>query len=480
MATELSRSDRSARLGPRGWVVLVTLCGATFMTGLDFSVITVALPEIGRDLGFTSVGQLQWVSTACVLPTAALLPLCGRLSDRIGRRRLFIAGVLAFGVCSLAAGLATAPGPLIAARAGQGVAAAAIGATAIALLTTVFAEGRQRTRALAVNGVLLSLGFVVGTMGGGVITSGLSWRWTMLVLVLIGAIVLVGAASIPGGADQPVAARLDVPGAVLAGGGLFTLVYAVSAGPAAGWASPSIWGSLVAAVVLFAGFFAVEARHPAPLVPPGVLRRRTVKYSFLVGLITFGMCGGATVLLSLYMQNVLGYSPLAAGFGFLAEGGAAIAAGALASRLIAAHGTRTAMVAGLLVQAAGTGAMAWLAVDGPLTLLLATSAVMGFGHVLAVVSFVNTLTSGLPTRELGVAGGLAQLPQFVGSVGVAGLAAIAAARAGGLTGTATPAATLAGIQAAVLTAAVILLAGALVAARCLPGRSPDRPRHHLR
>lgn len=456
------------RLGAKGWLILFTLCGATFMTGLDFSVVTVALPEIGRDLGFASTGSLQWVATACLLPTAGLLPLFGRVSDLVGRRRLFLVGVTLFSLFSLAAGLAGSPGLLIAARAGQGAAAAMIAPTAIALMTTAFPEGPKRTRALGVNGAVLSLGFVLGTLGGGVITSGLNWRWTMLILVIIGAVVLAGALSVLPKNDTRIPATLDIPGAVLASMGLFALVYGISTGADAGWTSWPTLGSLVLAVVSLGTFLLAEKRHAAPLVPLGLLNRPTVKWSGLIGLITLGMCGGTTVLLSLYMQDILGYSALATGAGFLAEGITALVGGMLAARLITAWGKVGAMATGLTVQGLGTAAMFFLPVDGGLALLLITSGAMGFGHVLTVVAFITTMTSGVSNAEQGVAGGLSQLPQFVGAIGTAGLAAIVTVRTETLSSTTTPAlATLGGLHAAVLTAGIICLAGAAIAVALL-------------
>ncbi|MEV0664145.1 MFS transporter [Actinomadura luteofluorescens] len=454
---------RSSALGHRGWLVLITLCGATFMTGLDYSVVTVALPEIGRDLGFASAGSLQWVATACLLPTAGLLPLFGRVSDIVGRRLLFTSGVVLFGGFSLAAALAPGPAPLIAARAGQGASAAMITPTAIALMTAAFPEGPRRTRALGVNGAVLSLGFVLGTLGGGVITSGLNWRWTMLLLAVISVLVLLGTTTLPRGAGTRAPARLDVPGAMLASIGLFALVYGISTGADAGWASPPTLGSLFLALLSLSAFFLAERRHPAPLIPLGLLARPTVKWSGLVGLVTLGMCGGTTVLLSLYMQDVLGYSALAAGTGFLAEGIAALMAGVLAARLIAALGTARAMSLGLAVQGLGTGAMVLLPVKDGLLLVLATSGAMGFGHVLTVVSFIATMTSGLRDDEQGTAGGLSQLPQFLGGIGTAALAAIVTARTDALSSTTDRAhATLGGLHAATLTAGLLCLAaGAL-------------------
>ncbi|MFG2558666.1 MFS transporter [Streptomyces sp. NPDC048496] len=460
-----SGEDAADRLGAKGWLIVATLCGATFMTGLDFSVVTVALPEIGRSLGFASTGSLQWVATACLLPTAGLLPLFSRVCDLVGRRRLFTMGVALFSGFSLIAGLAAGPAMLIAARVGQGASAAMIAPTAIALMTTAFPEGPQRTKALGINGAVLSLGFVLGTLGGGVITSGLSWRWTMLILVIIGALVLLGATILlPRTADTRAAARLDIPGAVLASMGLFALVYGISTGPEADWGSVSTLGSLALAVVALGAFLQVELRHAAPLIPLGLLNKPTVKWSGLIGLITFGMCGGTTVLLSLYMQDVLGYSALATGAGFLAEGITALIGGMLAARLMGALGKVGSMATGLAVQGVGTGAMFLLPQDGGLALLLLTSGAMGFGHVLTVVSFITTMTSGLRDDEQGIAGGLSQLPQFLGAIGTAGMAAIVTARAEALSATTSPTlATLSGLHVATLTAGATCLVGVLLA-----------------
>ncbi|MGW6495582.1 MFS transporter [Nonomuraea angiospora] len=440
-------------MNTREWLVLVTLCGATFMTGLDYSIITVALPELGRDLGFATRGDLQWVVTACLLPTAALMPLFGRVSDVVGRRRLFAVGVTAFTGFSLLAALAPVPGVLVGARAGQGVAAAMIGPTALALMTTAFAEGPKRTRAMGVNGALLSLGFVAGTIGGGLVTSGLSWRWTMLILVGIGVVVLVGALTLLPGDSGRSAVRLDVPGAVLASGGLFALVYGIST---------LTWVGVAAAVLLLGAFLAVEARHAAPLVPPRLLRRPTVKWGMAVALVTFGMCGGATLLLSVYMQDVLGWSALRTGLGFLGEGVAALVAGGLAARLIGAYGAPATVAADLTTQAVGTAAMVFLPASGGLGVLLATSAAMGFGHVLTVVAAITTITSGLDPADQGVAGSLAQMPTFVGAIGVAGLTAVASAYAELLTG----------LHAAFVVAGAVALLGAAGGALLLRRATP--------
>ncbi|QFZ20962.1 MFS transporter [Saccharothrix syringae] len=461
--------EATAGLGLRGWLTLITLCMAQFMIALDFSIVTVALPAIDRGLGFGGAADLQWVMTAFILPTAGFLLLFGRVSDLVGRRPLFILGLGIVTVFSLVAGLATAPWVLIAARAGQGVGSAMVGATALALLTASFPEGPRRDKALGVSGALLSLGFVVGTIAGGVITSGLSWRWTMLILVIMGVVVLAGAVALLDKDEERSPARLDVPGALLATTGLLALVYGISTVGESGWTSPAALVPLIAAVVLLAGFLVVEGRQEAPLAPLSILRRRTVKWGGLTGFITFGMCGGSTVLLSLYMQEVLHWSPLATGLGFIVEGVAAMVSGSLAARFISGLGTPAVLVLGLVVQGLGTAAMLLLPQDGDLVLLLVTSAALGFGHVLAVVAFIGTMTSGVPTEHTGLASGLAQTAQQVGSaVGVAVLAAVVAATT--VPDAASPeAATLDGLRSALLVAAAVTFAGVLVAVLFLRG-----------
>ncbi|HEX7301577.1 MFS transporter [Lentzea sp.] len=323
------------------------------------------------------------------------------------------------------------------------------------------------------SGALLSLGFVVGTIGGGVITSGLSWRWTMLILVIMGALVLLGAVTLFEKDQERHATRLDVPGALLATTGLLALVYGISTVGTSGWGSPGALVPLVGSVVLLGAFLFVEGRQKAPLAPLSILGRRTVKWGGLTGFITFGMCGGATVLLSLYMQEVLRWSPLATGIGFVAEGGAAMVSGVLAARFIGRIGTPAVLMLGLLVQGVGTLAMLLLPQQGNLVLLIVTTSALGFGHVLAVVAFIGTMTSGVPSEHTGLASGLAQTAQQVGSaVGVAVLAAVVAAAT--VPDAAAPeAASLAGLRAGLLVAAIVTLAGLAVVALFL--RKPQQP-----
>ncbi|MFJ5266241.1 MFS transporter [Streptomyces sp. NPDC088387] len=463
-----------AVFAPREWLVLITLCCATFMCGLDFSIVTVALPEIGSGLGFSSAGTLQWVATASLLPSASLLPLFARVADLIGRKRLFTIGVAVFTLFSVGAAFANSPGVLIATRIGQGTAAAMIAPSAIALMTGYFAEGPKRARALGLNGAVMSLGFVLGALGGGVITSGFSWRWTMVALCVMGVVALAGALALPSIRESGAAKRMDIPGAILATLGLFGLVYGISTGGDEGWTRPASLGPIVGGVLLLVAFLLVERRHPEPLVPLSVLNRPTVKWSGLFGVITFGMCAGTTVLLSLYMQDVLGFTALQAGLSYLGEGAAAMLGGLYVAKLLTRFGGVRVLTAGLLIQGVGTVAMFTLPVSVNLTALLVTSSVMGLGHVFSVVSFITVMTSGVSEEDQGVVGGLSQLPQYVAAIGVSGLSAIAAARTNALAGSgdATVADTLGGLHAGMVTAGIVALAGGLLVGAVLRKRNP--------
>ncbi|MCX5422327.1 MFS transporter [Streptomyces sp. NBC_00078] len=457
----------------REWLVLITLCCATFMCGLDFSIVTVALPDIGTALGFSSAGTLQWVATASLLPSASLLPLFARVADLIGRKRLFALGVAVFTLFSLGASLANSPGMLIAARIGQGTAAAMIAPSAIALMTGYFREGPKRARALGLNGAVMSLGFVLGALGGGVITNGFSWRWTMVALCVMGAPALAGALALPAIHESGAARRMDIPGAILATLGLFGLVYGISTGGDEGWTRPAALGGVVGGLVLLAAFLLVERSHPEPLVPLPVLNRPSVKWSALFGVITFGMCAGTTVLLSLYMQDVLGFTALQTGLGYLGEGTAATLGGIYVAKLLSRFGGVRVLGAGLLIQGVGTVGMFALPQDVNLAALLVTSSVMGLGHVFSVVSFITVMTTGVTEEDQGVVGGLSQLPQYVAAIGVSGLSAIAAARTSALSSGATPsrADILGGLHTGMVTAGVVALAGAVLVGAVLRRRT---------
>ncbi len=401
------------RLTGRLRLILFVLLGAQFMLSVDFSILNVALPAIGAGLGI-GAGNLAWVATAFALPAAGFTLLFGRVADLFGRRRLFLAGMVLLAVASLVGGLAGSPGVLLGARVLQGLAAAMATPAALSLLTTVFPEGPMRARALGLNGALLSGGFTAGALLGGLLTGELSWRWAFLLNVPVAVIVLVVApVVVPAGraADRP---RLDVPGAVTATLGLLSLCFGLITAGHHGFTDPLVPLSLGAAAALLTTFWFVELRSPAPLASVRILTRPTVKWGNLGGLLVFSMESAVVFLMTLYLQQVLGYSAVTTGLVFGVPGIAAIFAGVLAPRVIGRLGTRTVLVGGLVVQALANGVL--LALDGGrggVALVPAALLVGFFGHVSAIVAYTVTATSGLPDAEQGLATGLATLTQQV-------------------------------------------------------------------
>ncbi|MGW2030780.1 MULTISPECIES: MFS transporter [Streptomyces] len=475
MTSDTVSPPAKARFTTRQWLIIALLCGAQFMLALDFSILSVALPVLGKDLGF-ALSDLQWVVTAFALPSGGLLLLFGRAADLYGRRNWFIVGMALFTVASLAGGLATTPGFLLAARAVQGVAAAMLTPAAMSLLTTNFAEGAQRDRALGINGALLSLGFLSGVVLGGVITELTSWRVTLFISVPVGVAAVIAAPILIKESRNEETPRLDILGALTVTGGLLSVIYGVTSAERNGWGAATTLISFAAGAVLLAAFFAVESRVAAPLVDLGVLRRRTVSWGNTTGLITFAMMTGMVFLLTLYMQKVRGMTPLDAGFSFAALGVAAVLGGAFAARIIGRIGVHRALVYGLVLQAASTAVLYLLDTDGGMPLLLVATAAGGFGHLLAVVGYMITATSGLPDHEQGLATGLAYTGQQLGvTVGTPILATVAASgieSAGG----SGPAAVLHGVQGGLLTAAAALAVAAVIAVAFLrPARTTAAP-----
>jgi EmrB/QacA subfamily drug resistance transporter len=461
-------------MGGRAKLVLFVLCAAQFAVALDFSILNVALPVLGHDLGLGEA-DLQWAVTAFALPSGGFLLLFGRIADLYGRRRLFLTGLALFTLASVLAALAWGPVPFLAARALQGLGAAIIVPTGLSLLTTSFPEGPQRDRALGISGTLLSLGFTVGMVFGGVLTSALGWRSTMALNVIMGALVLVAAPLLltehrP--TDRP---RLDVPGAVTVTGGLLALIYSLSTAAQRGWGHPDVLGTLVAAVALLAAFVLIESRATAPLVSLRVLRRRSVAWGNLGGLTTFAMMSSVIFLSTLYLQQVRGLSPLASGLLFGVMGLGAAVAGTVAPRLVGRFGPRTVLVSGLTLQAACTALLLATGPHGavPVVLLTAAGTVACMGHLGAIVSYGITATSGLANHEQGLATGLVTTAQQVGlTLGIPILSALAAAHTTGLRHAGTPStpAMLSGIHLGLAADAALVLAVALLIALFLRAR----------
>ncbi|MEU1785789.1 MFS transporter [Streptomyces sparsogenes] len=405
-------------------------CAAQFMVVLDVSVVNVALPSIQAALGFDDAG-LQWVVGSYALVFAGFLLLGGRLADLYGRRRVFLWGLLLFSSSSLVGGLATGPGLLIAMRAVQGLGAAVLAPATLTILTTTFAEGQVRTRALAIWTAVSSAGGAAGNLIGGVLTDSLSWRWILLINVPIGAVAVLAAGRLlPADHPRTASGRLDAPGAVLATLGVTALVYGVNQAGPHGWSGTTTLSGLAVGVVTLAAFVVTEARYAAsPLMPPSLVRLRPI----WAGNATMLLAGACFIpmwyFLSLYMQDVLHYGALATGLGFLPHTLVGIAAARLAPAVMRHTGARSLIVFSALLGAAG---FLWQsrigAASGYVDGLLGPAIVMSAGMGLLVTPITTTVTSGVSDTEAGAASGLMNTTrQMGGAFGLAALVTLATA-----------------------------------------------------
>ncbi|MFG2871626.1 MFS transporter [Streptomyces sp. NPDC048338] len=454
VALDVTAAPASTRMDGRMRLVLLVLLVAQFMLAVDFSILNVALPVIGEGLGF-SLAHLQWIATAFALAAAGFTLLFGRVADIVGRRRIFLGGMAVLGLSSLVGGLATGPEMLMAARVAQGLATAAVTPAGLSLLTSSFPEGPLRDKALGLNGALMSAGFTTGAVLGGVLTDLLSWRWAFFINVPVALAVLLVAPAVLRESRPQVRPRLDIPGAITVTGGLLALVYGLTAAGERGWTDSVALTALGVGAVLLTAFRAVEKRAASPLVPLRILGRRTVVWGNLAGLVAFVTETSLVFLMTLYLQDVLGFSPLAAGLSFGVLGAGTVVGGVLAPRFIGRHGARTALVAGGLLQAAATVALHALGDDrSGLWLLLTATFLGGVGNMLAIVGFMVTATSGLPDSEQGMATGLATMTQQIGiTMGTPIMSAVVV----------TSTTVLDGIGLAVLVNAAIVLTGAVLA-----------------
>lgn len=471
--------DSTARDGtapdPRRWIALALLSVAQFVVVLDASIMNIALPAIGRELG-ASTQTLSWVVNAYVLAFGGLLLLGGRLADLLGRRRVLVAGLLVFGVASLAGGLATGAGQLIAARALQGLGAAALAPAALSLVTGLFAEGRERNRALGVWGAVAGSGGVAGVLLGGVLTSALGWEWVLFVnvpVVLVAAV--LAPRLLPGSRCPRQGAHLDVAGAVTVTAGTVAGVYALVQAPSAGWTSVGTLRLLAAAAALLATFAVVERRAADPLLPLDVFRSASVRGANVAMVGLSAAMFGLFFILSLYLQHVLGYSAVRAGISQLPLAGMLVllagAAGSWAQRL----GVKPVLLTGLALFAAGLAWFSRITVDGTfLTDVLGPSLLVGAGLALSFVAVTIASVSGVPEHRHGLASGLVNTSQQIGgALGLAVLIAVAGSRTADSGGTGLVAAND-GVAAALLVAAGAAALALLLAAVLLPGgRTPD-------
>jgi EmrB/QacA subfamily drug resistance transporter len=453
----------------RGRLTLLLLCAVQFLDVADSSIMNVALPSIRRDLGF-SVQNLQWVLSGYLVTYGGLLLLGGRAGDLLGRRRLLAAGTTLFAACSLAGGLATSAGMLIGARLGQGAGAAMMAPAGLSILTTTFSQGTDRSRALGVWGAVSGLAAATGVFLGGVLSQGPGWRWVLFVNLPVCALILAGAYRLlPGERNRARLRNFDVPGAVLATGGMLLLVYALVRAPDQGWASTRTIGELATAAVLLGAFAITELRRRDPLFPFSIFRVKGLAAADATQMIAFAGFVSLFFFLTLYMQNVLGYSPITGGSAYLpVTAGIAVAAG-ISSKLFARTGTRPVIVAGSLIAAAGIFYLSRIPVDGSyLTDLLPGLIIMSVGLGAVLVAVTTAANAGVPADQAGLAAGLLATSQQLGTaLGLAIFTAIATARTSArLAAHAPPAAALTGgFQRALLACAIFLLAAALIALR---------------
>jgi EmrB/QacA subfamily drug resistance transporter len=450
-----------AVLTPRLRLVLVLLLSTQFMLAVDFAILNVALPVIGKGLGF-SIAHLTWIATSFALCAAGFTLLFGRVADLFGRRRLFLWGLVVLGAASLMGGLAQNPEMLIAARVFQGLATAAVTPAALSLMTTSFPEGPLRQKALGLNGALMSSGFTTGAILGGVLTDLLSWRWAFFINVPVVLAVLLIAPRVIKESQPDERPKLDVPGAVSVTLGLLAIVFGLTQAGEKGWGSASALLSLAAGVVLLLVFYAVERKVSAPLVPLSVLGKRSVAWGNVAGLLAFLTETSLVFPLTLYLQDVLGFSPLAAGLSFGVLGMGTVTGGLTASKVIGKIGTKQTLIVGGILQTVSTAALLGLGHDrSSMWLMLVASFIGGVGNMLVIVGFMVTATSGLADHEQGLATGLATMTQQVGiTIGTPIMSAIATAAMAG-TGAA---AMLGGLKVAIAVNAAIVLVGVLTSA----------------
>jgi EmrB/QacA subfamily drug resistance transporter len=459
----------------RGKLLLLLLCAVQFLDVVDSSIMNVALPSIRRDLGFSAQG-LQWVLSGYLVTYGGLLLLGGRAADLLGRRPLLVAGTALFAACSLAGGLATGAGMLVGARLGQGAGAAMMAPAGLSILTTSFNSGDDRNRALGVWGAISGLAAAAGVFLGGVLSQGPGWRWVLFVNLPVCALILFGAYRlVPGGRPAARPAGFDVPGAVLVTGGMLLLVYALVRAPDQGWGSVRTIGELATAAVLLVAFTAAELRRRDPLFPFSIFRVKGLAASDAVQMIAFAAFVSVFYFLTLYMQNVLGFSPIRSGSAYLPVTAGIIVAAGISSKLFARTGTRPVIVAGALIAAAGVWYLSRIPAHGTyLNNLLPGLLLMAVGIGAVLVAVTTAANAGIPADKAGLAAGLLNASQQLGTaLGLAIFSAIATARTSTLLTAHTPrdAALTQGFHRALLVCAFFLLAAAVIALRATNSRS---------
>src|SRR5215204_5667878 len=446
------------------WTALILLCSAQFIVVLDASIVNVALPSIGKGLDF-SEQNLPWVVNAYVIAFGGFLLLGGRAADLLGRRRVFMTGLAVVGIASLAAGFSTNQGQLIAARAAQGLGAAIVSPAALSIVTSLFKDGAERNKALGAWGAVAGSAGAAGVLLGGILTDGLGWQWVLWVNVPVAAIALaLTPGLIPESRSESTTRHYDAAGAVSITAGLSLLAYALLDASESGWGSTKIVSLLAVSAALIAAFVAIELRSKAPLVPIRIFRLRTLTGANVVGLLLGASLFSMFYFISLYMQQVLGYSAIHAGLSYLPLAVTIIVAAGLGGQLVTRFGFKPILAAGMLFVAGGLLWFSQVSVGGGfLTDILGPSLLAAIGLGFAFVTSTIAAIHGVEQREQGLASGLINTSQWIGrALGLAVLSTIATTQTDDAIATGTsslPNALTDGYQAALLGGAVIAAIG---------------------
>src|SRR5215831_50460 len=412
--------------GERKWLALILLCAVQFMVVLDVSIVNVALPTIQKALNFTDA-NLQWVVSAYTLTFGGFLMLGSRVADLLGRKRLFMAGLVLFSAASLACGLSNTDSQLIAFRAIQGLGAAIIAPASLSLLTTTFAEGEERNKALGIWGAIAGAGGAVGVLLGGILTDKVGWEWIFFLNVPIGLAVIAGGLRVLHESKVEMeSASLDVAGAITVTAGLTALVYGLVSTDTHSWTSSLVLGSLALSAVLLGTFVAIERRAEAPVLPFSIFRNRSLTGANIVGLLLGASIFSMFFLLSLYMQQVLGYSALKAGLAYLLVAGVIIVAAGVSQALVTRVGVRSVLIAGMVLLTAGLLWFSQVSVGGSYQVDLVPGFILsGLGLGFSFVPVQIASLVGVSHDEAGIASGLINTSQQVGgALGVAILSTI--------------------------------------------------------
>jgi EmrB/QacA subfamily drug resistance transporter len=405
---------------PRRWQALALVCVAFFMTILDVSIVNVALPSIKTSLS-VSDKSLQWVLTAYAITFGGFLLLAGRAADFLGRRRMFMIGVTLFSAASLVCGLANSIGVLVAARTVQGVGAAIISPATLSIITTTFDEGAERNKALGIWGAMGGSGAAAGVLFGGILTKYAGWEWIFFVNVPVGAIVLALCRPIVRESRIPGVRGFDVGGAATITGSVALFVYAISKAPDNGWGSATTIGLLIGAAIVLGAFVAIEKLHEAPMVPFHIFSLKTLTGANVAGFFLGAVVYANFFVLTLYVQQVLGYSALKTGLTFLATAGTVIPVAGVSQALVTRIGVRPVLTVGLALITAGMVFYAFIPVHGSfVSALLPGYLLVGVGMAFAFIPVSIAALAGVEQHESGLASGLINTSQQVGgALGVA-------------------------------------------------------------